>query len=111
MRLLRQEAVVVTHEPDTAILYDTGLHIAKASGEIAYYDTKGQLQTVLSTGPQWNPVKVHYRALAGALSGGSIVVFPAPHQYFFPRDNTTNLATVWHTKFPRLVQFGHPSAH
>ena len=31
MRLLHQEAVVVTHEPDTAILYDAGLRLAKAT--------------------------------------------------------------------------------
>jgi hypothetical protein len=105
-RLLRQEAVVVTHEPDTAILYETGLRIGNASGEVTYYDTKGQLQTALSSGPQSNPVKVHYRALAGALKGGSIVVFPAPHQYFFPRDNTTNLATVWHAMFHDSFSMG-----
>ncbi len=106
MRLLHQEAVVVTHEPDTAILYDAGLRLTNAPGEIAYYDTKGQLQRTLSTGPQWNPTQVRYRALAGTLSGGSVVVFPAPHQYFFPRDRTTNLAYVWHTKFGNAFGLG-----
>ena len=106
MRLLRQEAVVVTQEPDVALLYDAGLRIAGANGEITYYDTQGQLQTARSSGPQWNPLKVRYRALAGTLAGGGVVAFPAPHQYFFPRDRTTNLAYVWHSSFGGSFSLG-----
>lgn len=91
---------------DTAILYDAGLRMVKSSGEITYYDTNGQLQTALSSGPQWNPIKVRYRALVGRLSGGSVVVFPPPHQYFFPRDNTTNLGYLWHTRSGESLSLG-----
>jgi len=79
MRLLHQEAVVTTHEPDTALLYDAGLRMMKATGDVTYYDTNGQLQTKTAFGLQRNAVEVRYRALAGGLSGGSVVAFPTPH--------------------------------
>jgi hypothetical protein len=42
------------------------------------------------------PVQARYRTLALKTAGGSVAVFPAPHQYFFPRDFTSNLGFVWH---------------
>ena len=38
--------------------------------------------------------------------GGSLAVFPAPHQYFFPRDFTTNLGFLWHRSFRGAVSLG-----
>src|SRR5712692_5751529 len=80
-RLIQQEAVLTTYEPD-----------------VAYYDTDGALRRVISNGLQAErmPVQVRYRTLALKTGGGSVAVFPAPHQYFFPRDFTSNLGVVWH---------------
>jgi hypothetical protein len=105
-RLIYQEAVVSTEEPDTAYLYDTGLRFAApASGvrpgrrevvsPVAYYDTDGRLQTVMTTGPDRRPAWVRYRAVSALLDGGSLAVFPPPHTYIAPRDYTTNMGYIW----------------
>ena len=103
-RLIQQEAVVKTEEPDTAYFYDAGLRMAAAAdtrsggnmdSKIAYYDTRGELQVAEATGPERRPLSVRYRAIGGRMAQGSLVVFPAPHQYFFARDFTTNMGSVW----------------
>src|SRR3954454_3827911 len=77
-RLIYQEAVVSTREPETAYLYETGLRLAApASGVIpgrrevfspvTYYDTDGKLQTVMTTGPDRRPAYVRYRTVAARL--------------------------------------------
>src|SRR5262245_42143022 len=74
-RLVHQEAVVSTQEPETAYLYDTGLRLAAPAAAvrpgrrevvapITYYDTDGKLQTVMTSGPDRQPAKVRYRAIA-----------------------------------------------
>src|SRR5215471_4469272 len=105
-RLIYQEAVVSTQEPNTAYLYDTGLRFsAPDSGvrpgrrevisPVTYYDTEGKLHTELTTGPDRRPGYVRYRAIAAKLDGGSLAVFPTPHTYIAPRDYTTNMGYVW----------------
>src|SRR3982751_986971 len=60
-RLIYQEAVVTTREPDTAYLYDTGLRLAAPASAvrpgrrevvspITYYDTEGKLREEVTTG-------------------------------------------------------------
>ncbi len=114
-RLLHQEAVVATSEPDTAFYYDAGLRLTadadrRAGGnmesEITYYNTRGQLQSVPSHGPERTPVAARHRTLALRLAAGSIAVFPAPHQYFFARDFTTNMGYLWHTSWRGAVSIG-----
>jgi hypothetical protein len=51
-------------------------------------------------------VKVRFRTLAAKTQGGSIAVFPAPHQYFFPRDFSSNLAYLWHRGWRGRVGIG-----
>src|SRR5215831_1351706 len=105
-RLIYQEAVVSTQEPDTAYLYDTGLRFsAPASGvrpgrrevvsPVTYFDTEGKLHTEMTTGPDRRPAYVRYRAIATELDAGSLAVFPPPHTYIAPRDYTTNMGYVW----------------
>jgi hypothetical protein len=105
-RLIYQEAVVSTQEPNTAYLYDTGLRFAApATGvrpgrrevlsPVTYYDTDGRLRTEMTTGPDRWPAYVRYRAIAAQLDAGSLAVFPPPHIYIAPRDYTTNMGYVW----------------
>src|SRR3954449_2281448 len=105
-RLVQQEAVVSTQVPDSAYLYDTGLRLAAPASAvgpgrrevvapITYYDTDGRLQTVMTSGPDRRPAYVRYRAIAAALDGGSLAIFPPPHTYIAPRDYTTNMGYVW----------------
>ena len=39
---------------------------------------------------------VRHRAIVAETTGGSVACFPPPHQFFFPRDLTDNLKTVWY---------------
>jgi hypothetical protein len=52
------------------------------------------------------PVQARYRTLAVKTTGGSVAVFPAPHQYFFPRDFTSNMGYVWHRSWRGRVALG-----
>jgi hypothetical protein len=116
-RLVHQEAVLTTNDPDVAYYYDAGLDMAAPAdrtagnnmrSEVAYYDTSGTLKREIHNGlqPEREPVKVRYRTLAARTAGGSIAVFPAPHQYFFPRDFSSNLAYVWHRGWRGRVGIG-----
>src|SRR5262245_60744578 len=82
-RLVHQEAVVSTQEPDTAYLYDTGLRLTALAAAvrpgrrevvapITYYDAEGRLQTVMTSGPDRRSASVRYRAIAAKLDGGSV---------------------------------------
>ena len=114
-RLIEQAAVMTTSEPDTAYFYDAGLRMAVDAGRrvggnmesfVSFYDTGGELRTILSDGPERHPAKVRYRTIAGRTGAGSVAVFPAPHQYFFPRDFTTNMGYVWHSAWKGVVSLG-----
>lgn len=116
-RLVHQEAVLTTSESDVAYYYDGGLEMAAPADrtpgnnmrtEVAFYDTEGALQRRVLNGLQAErtPVEARYRTLALKTSGGSVAVFPAPHQYFFPRDFTSNLGFVWHRAWRGRVSLG-----
>jgi hypothetical protein len=116
-RLVQQDAIVTTYDPDVAYYYDAGLDMAAGSDrqagnnmrtESAYYDTDGVLRRVTLNGlqPERIPVQVRYRTLAVKTAGGSVAVFPAPHEYFFPRDFTSNLGYVWHRAWRGRVSLG-----
>jgi hypothetical protein len=116
-RLIHQEAVLTTNDPDVAYYYDAGLDMAAPAdrtagnnmrSEVAYYDTSGTLKREIHNGLQAErePVKVRYRTLAAKTQGGSVAVFPAPHQYFFPRDFSSNLAYLWHRGWRGRVGIG-----
>ncbi len=116
-RLIQQEAVVTTNQADVAYYYDAGWEMGARADRtpggnmgtrIAYYDTKGELEHFVATGfePERIPTEVRYRTLAAGTSGGSVAVFPAPHQYFFPRDFTSNLGYLWHRSWRGRVSLG-----
>ncbi len=114
-RLIEQVAVMSTREPDTAYFYDTGLRMAvegdrRVGGNmetnVSFYDTSGAFQTMLSAGPERHTVSVRYRTIAARTGAGSVAIFPAPHQYIFPRDYTTNMGYVWHSSWRGLVSLG-----
>lgn len=117
-RLMQQEAVASTRQPDTAYFYDAGLRITadwdrrpggNMHSKIAYYDTASQLQSIHSPAVSQSeriPVQAKYRTLAAQTEHGSIAVFPAPHQYFFARDFTTNMGYVWHSEWRGGVSIG-----
>lgn len=114
-RLVQQFAAMTTNEPDTAYFYDAGLSMTvdadrRAGGNmestVSYYDTAGKLRTLPSDGPERHPAAVRYRTIAARTGAGSVAIFPAPHQYFFPRDFTTNMGYVWHSSWKGQVALG-----
>jgi hypothetical protein len=85
-RLVQQEAILTTNDPDVAYYYDAGLDMAAPAdrtagnnmkSEVAYYDTSGRLKREIHNGLQAErePVKVRYRTLAAKTAGGSIACF------------------------------------
>ncbi|PVD52376.1 hypothetical protein DC498_09685 [Terrimonas sp.] len=91
-------AVMSTENDSTAILYDAGL-ISKQQNwsNISYSDVYDNMKTVAVRAT--DTVKnqdVKYRAIIGNSSNGSIAVFPAPHQYFYPLDEAFNLKFTWY---------------
>src|SRR4030095_11068197 len=116
-RLIQQEAVLTTYDADVAYYYDAGLDMAAPAdrqpgnnmrSDVAFYDTEGALRHVTVNGLQAErvPVQGRYRTLALKTGGGSVAVFPAPHQYFFPRDFTSNLGFLWHRAWRGRVALG-----
>jgi hypothetical protein len=69
--------------------------------QIAFYDSDRKLRerTLPFFSSERQPLVTRYRTVAARVPGGSIAVFPAPHQYFMPRDFTSNLAHVWARSF------------
>ncbi len=100
-RLIEQQALMTTQEPDVAYYYDAGLRMSSHADETAggnmnsrlsYFDTEGRFQTFSPVyGSERKPLAVRYRTLAARMGAGSVAVFPAPHQYLFARDYTTNM--------------------
>ncbi|CAH0289845.1 hypothetical protein SRABI27_04035 [Pedobacter sp. Bi27] len=95
--LFNVAAVVSTSKDSTAILYDAGLLSKKDIwSNIAWSDVKGNLQRekAAQADPSKN-LEVKYRTVIGENNGGSLAVFPAPHQYFYPLDEAFNLKFTW----------------
>lgn len=95
--LIHVETVVHTSEDGRAILYDAGLALPDhAKGRFAWSDVEGRLcDQLLDPSASDRSIAVRGRDLALETDGGTIVCLPPPHQFFFPRDLTTNLKTVW----------------
>ncbi|MGN6440088.1 MAG: hypothetical protein ACTHMM_26410 [Agriterribacter sp.] len=96
--LFNVAAVLATDQDSTAIVYDAGL-VSKqpAFTNISYADVHDKIQTIAAK--LEDTVKhqdVKYRTIIGSSSGGSIAVFPAPHQYFYPLDEAFNLKFTWY---------------
>jgi len=98
--LVHVESVIHTQEDTRAILYDTGLAFGSSgSPRFTWMDTEGKLQSdTPAAGTKDRHMAVRHRALVAETEFGSVACFPPPHQYFFPRDLTDNLRTVWYGK-------------
>jgi len=105
-RLVHVEAVLKTTEAARAINYDAGLVVGPSVAgakpgflgrALAWIDTQGRWHRDLvnATTPDEPHAVRHRTILLEGNDGGSVACFPPPHQYFFPRDFTDNLATTW----------------
>lgn len=108
--LVNVAAVMATAVDSTAYLYDAGLVTTQPVWkELAWADTANRMQRMPADLTQLNKAQaVKYRTLIGTNPQGSLAVFPAPHQYFYPLDEAYNLDFTWYgTGYRSLVpQFG-----
>jgi len=96
--LFNVAAVLHTARDSTAILYDAGL-VSRATGwdSVSYYTTD-EVRHLVTLPDSVVPQAVKYRAVAAVGRDGSLAVFPAPHQYFYPLDEAFNLKFVWYSR-------------
>ncbi len=96
--LVHAEAVVSTEKNACAILYDAGLASAEPSWKtIAWLDNADRWQRVEASSQKAAvPVAVRHRTIVAEGDGGSVAVFPPPHQYLYPLDFSDNFKLVWH---------------
>jgi hypothetical protein len=96
--LVNIAAVLATDVDSTAILYDAGLVGKKPIwNTLAWSDTNNHYQSAKAgaTDSSRN-LAVKYRTIIGETPAGSLAVFPAPHQYFYPLDEAFNLKFTWY---------------
>ena len=111
-QIILAETVVATDETLRAILYDTGLSCASPDwSSMVWNDPLGSLKkkTVQANAPA-TPLAVKGRALVAEGKVGSLAIFPAPHQYFYPLDFANNYGFAWqgsgYSKMPAGFGFG-----
>ncbi|RAJ92520.1 hypothetical protein LX87_04850 [Larkinella arboricola] len=108
--LFNVAAVMATEVDSTAILYDAGMVTREPVWKnIAWSDTDDKLQQIPARLDEPNKAQaVKYRTIIGVGERGSLAVFPAPHQYFYPLDEAFNLDFTWYgAGYRSLVpQFG-----
>jgi hypothetical protein len=101
--LLRQEAVASTDAKDVAFIYKAGLKgfAIKDDSKVVWRDTS-QVWQEQDFGGDANqgPVNVQARNRLEILESGtgSLGIFPAPHKFFFARENEVNLGYVYYRK-------------
>jgi hypothetical protein len=97
--LIQTTAVLTTEEDSRAILYDAGLSSPESSWKtVAWLDTTDKLARQDTGGrkQQAEAFAVRHRTIVAEGDGGSVAVFPPPHQYLYPLDFSDNFKLVWH---------------
>lgn len=107
--LINVAAVMATPVDSTAIVYDAGLVSQTPSWQnMAWASTDDQLQTAaVDAADASRNLAVKYRTILAQGKTGSLAVFPAPHQYFYPLDEAFNLKFVWYGKGYRNMLPGY----
>lgn len=91
-------AVMHTSRDSTAILYDAALTAKNpAFKTMAWSDTDEKLrQNESGNADSVHLLPTKYRTVIGQNEEGSLALFPAPHQYFYPLDEAFNLKFNWY---------------
>ncbi len=91
-------AVISTNADATAIVYDAGLvSRSKKWDKISWFNTEDNLNTApVNYSDSARNLAVRYRSISAQSKGGSLAIFPPPHQYFYPLDEAFNLKFIWH---------------
>ncbi|HZY72077.1 MAG TPA: hypothetical protein VFE22_03105 [Edaphobacter sp.] len=101
--LLRQEAIAKTEQPATAYIYKAGLKGFTIGNDtkLVWRDTAQEWQKYEFGGaPNNEQVNLRARNRLEILDAprGSLAIFPAPHKFFFARENEVNLGYVYYRK-------------
>jgi hypothetical protein len=101
--LIRQEVIAKTEERAVAYKYDAGIKglPIRADSRVVWRDTANLWQDYQLSGPvNGKPVTVRAanRVLGIQSQGGSIAVFPPPHNFFWAREIDYNLGYNWYRK-------------
>ena len=102
-------AVMSTQAEATAIVYDAGL-ISRTEKwkNLSWTNTDDQMESAdIQYSDSAKNLAVKYRTIAVQGKGGSMAIFPAPHQYFYPLDEAFNLKFIWHGKNYRKMLNGY----
>ncbi|MEO6721686.1 MAG: hypothetical protein ABIN67_15060 [Ferruginibacter sp.] len=96
--LLNIAAVMLTDIDSAAILYDAGLVSKSVPWQnIGWNDVDDQYQSAQTNSTDTTKnLAVKYRSIVGVSNQGSLAIFPAPHQYFYPLDEAFNLKFTWY---------------
>lgn len=104
--LFNVAAVIATEADAKAIVFDAGMVSRSPDWQrVSWMNTGDSLvQMPVAAGDTARNQAVKYRAIAAAGKQGSLVVFPPPHQYFYPLDEAFNLRFTWYgSEYRRLV--------
>ncbi len=107
--LFNVAAVMSTNADATAIVYDAGL-ISRSEkwNKLSWINTGDQMEsTAVKYDDSAKNLAVKYRTIAAQSKGGTLALFPAPHQYFYPLDEAFNLKFIWHGKSYRKMLAGY----
>ncbi len=102
-------AVMSTQADATAIVYDAGL-ISRSNDwkNISWTKTDEQMGAApVNYSDTAKHLAVKYRAITAQGPAGTLALFPAPHQYFYPLDEAFNLKFVWHGNNYRKMLNGY----
>jgi hypothetical protein len=107
--LFNVAAVMSTEKDSTAIVYDAGLTSKQNVWQnISWADVTDQMQSIVPRfGDSSKNQAVKYRTIIGSTKRGSMAVFPAPHQYFYPLDEAFNLKFTWYGNNYRKMANGY----
>lgn len=101
--LVLQEVIAKTDEASVAYKYDAGLKglAIQSSSRMLWHDTANNWQDYQFGGAKNDgpvPLQTSNRLLVAERQGGSIAVFPPPHNFFWAREIDTNLGYSWYRK-------------
>jgi hypothetical protein len=105
--LFNVAAVMTTRQDSAAILYDAGMVSNNPTwSKIGWAKTDDQFANAPFVGTDTaKNIMVKYRTIIGQTENGSLAVFPAPHQYFYPLDEAYNLKFTWHgTNYRKMIK-------
>ncbi|MVN91283.1 CehA/McbA family metallohydrolase domain-containing protein [Mucilaginibacter aquatilis] len=96
--LFNVAAVMSTPIDSTAVVYDAGMVGSNPQwSKIIWAKINDEFDGMAYHNADTSQnVAVKYRTIIGETTAGSLAVFPAPHQYFYPLDEAFNLKFTWY---------------